>query len=251
MTNQNSKAPRAKVAPVQVGTYTIQGLMDHEGRFFVAVPQIADVFQVSRNTAARDLNRLMGDGFKTSIHKLSTEFNRRPINAVALDDFGGVIRKFAYAGDPKAQAMVDALSQATLHQVFCDAFGIEFSRQDRQAFLVERMNAKVIRNELEDAVCKWLARHPEVVGGSRDFLYINATQRMYMGLWGKCRKSVAADHGLTTGDDLRSHLSLDQLLTIQTVERLAARMINVADMNPKDAVDEAINRSMTTLCFAD
>lgn len=250
MADKHFKAPRAKVAPVKIGEYEIQGIMDHEGRFFVALPQIADALETSRNTVSRDLKRLLGKASETSIHKLPTEFNQRPVNAVSLDSFGDVIRKFAYAGNIKAQSMVDALSQATLHQVFCDAFGIEFTRQDRQAFLVERMNAKVIRNELEDAVCKWLARHPEVVGGSRDFLYINATQRMYMGLWGKCRKSVAADFGLTTGDDLRSRLTLDQLLTIQTVERLAARLVNVADMEPKAAVDEAIERSMTTLCFA-
>ena len=198
--------------------------------------------------AVRDLKALMGNGFQ--FLKVPSELTPKAANAVPLNDFGDVIRKFAYAGDTKAQSMVDALSQATLHQVFCDAFGIEFTRQDRQAFLVERMNTKIVRNDLEDAICQWLARHPEVVGGSRDFLYVNATQRLYMGLWGKCRKSVAADFGLTTGDDLRSHLTLDQLLTIQTVERLAARLIKVADMEPKAAVDEAITRSMTTLCFA-
>ncbi len=57
---------KAQVTPVQVGNNTIDGLMDTEGTFYVAVPQVSDLFKTSRNTASRDFKRLLGASFKTS-----------------------------------------------------------------------------------------------------------------------------------------------------------------------------------------
>ena len=248
MADKHSKAARAKVAPVRIGTYELQGLMDHEGAFFVAVPQIADVFQFDRQQASRTLKRLLGEGFQ--FDRVSSELNPKAVNAIPLDEFGAVIRKFAYAGDLKAQAMVDALSQATLHQVFCDAFGQKFDADDRQDFLKARMSGKSVRSDFEAAIARWIDRHPESSENTRAFAYINATQRIYMGMWGKCRKSVATEMGLSTGDDLRSALTLQQLAAVQTVENLAIRLMDVADMEPIAAVDEAVNRAIAGLIFA-
>ena len=166
-----TKHSRAKVAPVQIGIYTIQGLMDHEGRFFVAVPQIASVFSVPQKNATRDLKALMGEGFQ--FLKVASELNPKAVNAIPLDDFGSVIRKFAYAGDAKAQSMVDALSQATLHQVFCDAFGQKFEAEDRQDFLRARMATKVTRSAFEDAIARWVEANPDASENTRAFAYIN------------------------------------------------------------------------------
>lgn len=248
MADKHSKAARAKVAPVRIGTYELQGLMDHEGAFFVAVPQIADVFSVPQKNATRDLKALMGEGFQ--FLKIASELNPKAVNAIPLDAFGAVIRKFAYAGDTKAQSMVDALSQATLHQVFCDAFGQKFDADDRQDFLKARMAGKSVRSDFEAAIARWIDRHPEASENTRAFAYINATQRIYMGMWGKCRKSVATEMGLSTGDDLRSALTLQQLAAVQTVENLAIRLMDVADMEPIAAVDEAVDRAIAGLIFA-
>ncbi len=224
--------------------------MDADGDFYVSVPQIADLTETSRNTASRDLKRLMGEGFEASIQKVSTEFNQRPVNAISVEDFVLVITRYALAGNPAAANLLMALAGVSIHQLFCDAFGQKFDADDRQAFLTARMLSKSVRSDFEDAIDRWLSRHPEVEGGAREFAWINATQRIYMGMWGKCRKSVAADLGLTTADDLRSSLTLQQLTTVQTVENLAIRLMDMADMSPTVAVDEAIDRSMSTLMFS-
>ena len=75
----------AEVTNVQVGFYSLEGLMDEKGNYHVGIPQIADLVQTNRNTASRDFKRLMGEGFKTS--KLKTVYNTRYINAISLRDF--------------------------------------------------------------------------------------------------------------------------------------------------------------------
>ena len=249
MADKHSRTPRARVASVRIGTLEVEGIMDAGGNFYVAIPQIADLIETSRNTASRDLKRLMGEGFETSIQKVSTEFNQRPVNAVSAEDFVLVITRYALAGNPVAANLLMALAGVSIHQLFCDAFGQQFEAEDRQAFLAARMASKSVRSDFEEAIARWIERHPEASENTRTFAWINATQRIYMGMWGKCRKSVATEMGLSTGDDLRSTLTLQQLAAVQTVENLAIRLMDVADMEPMAAVDEAVNRAMANLIF--
>ncbi len=246
-----NKHSRAKVALVSIRSMQFQGLMDDKGDFYVAIPQIADLIQTSRNTASRDLKRLMGADFETSTIKMSTEFNQRPINVIPERMFEQVLAEFAFAGNPIAQDLIRALAGMSMHQLFCDAFGVKFDAEDRQAFLVERMASRSVRTALEKAIAHYIDRHPELSENEQSFLYINATQKLYCGLWGKHRKAVAADYGLTTGDDLRSHLPLHQLSLVKTIEELAARLIYKLDMGPMEAVMEAISRSLSEGAFAD
>lgn len=48
----------AKVSEVKIGPLTMQGLMSDQGEFGVAVPQIAEHFQILSNNASRDLKAL-------------------------------------------------------------------------------------------------------------------------------------------------------------------------------------------------
>lgn len=127
----------AVVTQVPIGNTSVEGLMTEDGVFYIGIPQVADLFEVSRNTAARDFKRLMGENSKPSI-KLKTEFNKNVTTAFTLTEFEQLVAKLDRKGNKAAQDFRDTLVGLSLHQLFCDAFGIKFEKEDRQQYLKER-----------------------------------------------------------------------------------------------------------------
>jgi len=82
MTNDIKKA---SIADVQIGLYTIQGLLSEDGEFGVAIPQIAEEFSISRTNAQRDIKSKLGLDFK--FVKWRTEIAKRDVNILLLVDF--------------------------------------------------------------------------------------------------------------------------------------------------------------------
>lgn len=141
---------KAVVCEVFVGLKKIEGLMLPDGSYAVAIPQIADLFLDNRNTASRDLKRLMGADFKTS--KVKTEFNKNITLAVDLKTFEIVVAKLDRKGNVNAQLFRDDLVGLSLHQLFCDAFGVKFEKEERQKWLVER---QFHRQQYHPLFTKW------------------------------------------------------------------------------------------------
>lgn len=127
-----------------IGPLSLEGLMSENGDFGVAVPQYADLFDVSRNTASRDIKRLLDKGSKTSIElrKWKTPFNRTDVNVIPLENWSSLVFELALSGNPKAIELSRLLQGLSWHQLFADAFGIKFEKEDRQKWLVTRMSTK-------------------------------------------------------------------------------------------------------------
>ncbi len=129
----------AKVTQVQFGSFgSIEGLMDTEGTYYIGVPQIADAIETSRNTAARDFKRLLGEGFETS--KLKTEFNQGVTTAVSIQDFERLLALLDRKGNKQAQILRDSLVGLSIHQLFSDAFGVIIEKDERQLKLTQLLH---------------------------------------------------------------------------------------------------------------
>lgn len=135
---------KADVTQVKVGFLTFEGLMNENGRFAVAVPQYADLFETSRNTASRDIKRLLGKGSKTSIvlEKWKTPFNKTEVNVIPIEHWSDLIFELALSGNQKAIELSRLLQGMSWHQLFADAFGIKFEQEERQQWLITRMATK-------------------------------------------------------------------------------------------------------------
>jgi hypothetical protein len=97
--------------------------------------------QTTRNTASRDIKRLMGKDFETS--KWLTKFNNKAINVLSLVNFEKLLAKLDRTGNAKAQEIRDSLIGLSLQQLFCDAFDIKFAKEDRQKWLICRQRTKI------------------------------------------------------------------------------------------------------------
>lgn len=239
MADRHSKAPRAQVATVLVGIIKLEGIMTPDGEFFVALPQVSDLFAVPQKNASRDIKALLGNGFQ--FLKVNTVLNPKAVNVLSLEWFNTLVYRLAFNGNRDAQTFVESLGHLGLYQRFCDTFGRELEAQERQAFLELRMQSIATRNELEDAIA-WYCRTHEVSDNYAKFIYINATQALWKGTHGKIRKAIAEEYGLTTGGDLRSVLTSRELNDIERVESVAAHLILNRGFEPVEAVNSAIDR---------
>lgn len=76
---------------------TIEGLMDENKSFYVAVPQICVLFSILTKNASRDFKALLGKDH--SILKLQTPLHSNPVNAIPLEDFGALVLELALKGN--------------------------------------------------------------------------------------------------------------------------------------------------------
>ena len=135
---------KADITQVAIGTLVLEGLMSENGDFGVAVPQYADLFETSRNTASRDIKRLLDKDSKTSIifEKWKTPFNKIEVNVIRLDQWSSLVFELALSGNQKAIGLSRLMQGLSWQQLFADAFGIKFEAQHRQQWLTTRMATK-------------------------------------------------------------------------------------------------------------
>jgi hypothetical protein len=91
---------KAEITTVALGSISFQGLMNENGEFGIAVPQIAEEFQLDKSQASRQLKTLLGNSL--DLQKWKTPINPKPVNTILIKDLENVIFKLAQKGIPKA-----------------------------------------------------------------------------------------------------------------------------------------------------
>ena len=143
---------KAKRATVAIGLLNAEGYQMPNSEYRMSLSSAADAvglaprnaFDFLRSKAAK---RLLGEGFTDSITEIEVESNpeqargQTRIQAIPL----AVVSKYwlwqAYRGNKQAFALVDALLEESLERRFDAAFGVERSESDREALLVQRLQA--------------------------------------------------------------------------------------------------------------
>ena len=106
---------------------------------------------------------------------------------------------------------------------------------------VARLVGKQTRRRLTAAIKSYIERHPELSENNRKWLYVNASQRVTLVVFGRKAKKLAEDLGVHP-DDLRNALTPDELILLQEVEDTAIRLIDIQDMHPDDAIQQTAER---------
>jgi len=130
---------KAIVTQVPIGTLQIEGLMLEDGSYAVAQQQVASLFGLTTNHVTRDLKAILGAG--SGLTKVSTNRNTgdaKNATEVALNlvQFQIVIVKLSAKGHLFALELNLALVGLALTQLFSDAFGVKFEKEERQRHLL-------------------------------------------------------------------------------------------------------------------
>lgn len=224
---------KAKVQKVQIGFLEIEGLMDETGSYYVAVPQVADLLQASRNTAARDFKRLLGEIFETS--SLRTEFNQNKTLGMSLIVFERLLLALDRKGNIPAQQLRDSLVGLSLHQLFCDAFGVQFENKERQDWLRKRAFTKETFWFMTAAIDQYYKNNPreEEYRGQN---YIEAFDCLNICLFGLKSKDIKKLLGIKDSQLNRDHFGRESLIKIEMIQRIAEAQILYHDKHPVQAV---------------
>ncbi len=229
---------KAQIAIVNLGHIQIEGLLGSDGKFYVAVPQIAEYFQFDKNQASRDIKVLLGGGFQ--FDKATTPLNPKAVNIVSLDQFHRVLAEIAFKGNVLAQEVLRDMSALGLHQLFCDAFGIQLDAEDRAKWLQLRLEAKSLFWELTGQIKVWIqcreCTAPEFT------YYSNAFDCLNLQLFGKKSKTIREELSIETPDGLnRNSFGANALRSIGVVQSGAARMMAKEGCKPVDAIKHIVS----------
>lgn len=81
-------------------------------------------------------------------------------------------------------------------------------------------------------------------------MYSNATETLNLGLFAKRTKRLKEVIGITPSSSIRDYLDSKEIICLKAVEYLACQFIDMKDVNPCDAIKQAIELSLTTKRFA-
>jgi hypothetical protein len=158
--------PRAELAIVRIGVLEIEGLMLEDGTFGLTSKQVSSLILDNTNTTTfkkrlieisrtKIGQKLIPNGieFKGKVKINSTAQGGTPyVDVMELAMFERLLRVADKLDNEKASDLVDLLTGLSLHQLFSDAFCLQFEKEERQAWLEQRQTGKIVRRTLTDAI---------------------------------------------------------------------------------------------------
>lgn len=214
-----TKYPQAEITQVNVGVVQLLDVLycqEHEA-FYIAVPQLADRFQIDRNQATRTLKRLLGAGFQID-HKFRTRLHPKAVNAIPLSQYEIVVAKLDRKGNLLAQAERDEMAGLSYIQLACDAFGLIFDASDRAEWMKRRREGIIARHSATDAMKLDSERKGKADSPNAHWKYKNCTDRIYKHLYGMNAKQMRELLGISGSETPREYFSEAALYRLQSFE---------------------------------
>jgi hypothetical protein len=126
-------------------------MREDDGTFGIGYPQLVSHDLVHKDRAIKELKVRLGIDFKTTKWRIAT--SRNHVNVILLPDFERLLFELALTGNKPAQVMARDLVGLALTQLFSDAFGLKFEKEERQAYLIDR---QAHREDFHPKFTAWL-----------------------------------------------------------------------------------------------
>lgn len=207
--------------------FSFYGLMLPDGTYGISVSQANNLFQFSstQNHAAQSLKRLCGEEFRP--HKISTEEENQKHNVITLEQLETVAIELMSQGNEFAKEFVKLNTGGFLRQRFADAFGERFELEERDAWIKERLQSKVARNNFTEAVKDYYVSRGAYDPSS------DSTRQMFARLTNITKAAL----GFPLTKNHRDDASKDDLVVYQHAERSIAMMISRKGLEPEEAIN--------------
>ena len=219
---------KAQIALIDLGFVKFEGLMLPNGDYAIAVPQIADLFQASRNTASRDFKRLLGERFQPS--KISTQFNQAPVNVIDIASFTILVRALDKAGYKTATALIDAFFEEGIERRFDRAFNRVVEEAEYNARLALRMKRLMARRAWTDVLQD---RHIQLYG-------VKPTPKQFRDWTVKANEVLFGRPHFKCN---RDNMELEEQRIIESFEFMAVRR---AKQHPQVSPDKLLDLALDT-----
>lgn len=244
----------AERATIYLGNILLEVFMLPDGQYVLSQTQVAQsvekdelsVRQFGKSKSPEALPYSNYTSVKMSVEKDHQGRGGTRINAIPIGLAIAYWTKEAIVGNVTAARLLGACAAESIERRADSAFGVQRAEEERQELLRIRLEGKRIRRRLTDAIKSYIDRHPELSENNRKWLYVNASQRITLVVFGRKAKKLAEDLGVAT-DNLRDALTPDELILLQEVEDTAVRLIDIQDFHPDDAIQQTAQRLLISV----
>jgi hypothetical protein len=229
---------KGTLTQVNIGHLTIDGILGEDGNLYVASRTVSSIFSTRQDNTSRDLKAILGEGSSTRQITLSNEKHENlPIRLTCITqlEFEKVLRYYDRKGNTVAQELSDLLVGLSLTQMFNDAFGIKFEKDERSAWLALRAKSKFTRRTLTDAAQDWYRGHYGVNPAGP--YYAELTDKMYLMLFNKRAEALKVEFEVPKGKLLRDYLPKKMLNRVEAAEEMLVMKID-RGRDPIDAIQD-------------
>lgn len=234
----------AEKTTIHLGVIPLEVFMEPSGRYVLSQTQVAEAVGKPESSfrdfiGSKSPEALPYKGFRAE--KTSVKGNNAKINTIPIIVATTYWTKEATVPNIIAARLLGACAAESIERRADAAFGIHREEEERQAFMQARLEGKETRRDLTDAIKSYIDRHSELSENNRKWLYVNASQRVVLVVFGRKAKKLAEDLGVDP-DNLRDALTSKELLLLREVEDTAVRLIDLRDVHPDDAVQQTSER---------
>lgn len=239
------KPQKAMVATVNYAGFEFPGLKLPKGCYAMGASQAADIFQFDQNQGSRTIKRLLGKGFQ--FDRSASEIHPKKVNIILIKDFGRLVNAIARSKDKAyekarelAYVLQDASVTMTLEQSYDIAFGNKQALEEYQAKHKARVQGKITRRTLTDAIQDYVNSHSDEVSDNyKRWIYNNCTEALNRLLFGRSAKKLREEWNCK---EVRSSMTTEELMIVDSIERLVVKLIDDFNFEPKAAIEEAGKR---------
>jgi hypothetical protein len=173
--------------------------------------------------------------------KWAVEGSNGKANLVSIEVAVAYWTKEAITGNAKAARILGACAIEAIERRADRAFGVERGEVERQEQMKARIDGKVVRQSLTDAIKDYILRHSELSINDKKWLYKNCSDKANKLVLGKIAKKAAEDLGCEQAY-LRDYLQAEQLIRISYLEDVTVKLIALRDIHPLKAIIQAAER---------
>ncbi|MDJ0746316.1 MAG: hypothetical protein QNJ32_23535 [Xenococcaceae cyanobacterium MO_167.B27] len=146
----------------------------------------------------------------------------------------------AIKGNKVAIAIAEASVTTTLEQAFDIAFDNKQKLEEYQAKHKARVQGKLTRRTLTNAIRDYInANADDLSDNYKKFIYSNCTDTVNRIVFGRSASKLKEEWDCR---ELRSAMTIEELMIVDGVERLALTLIDDLGFEPLTAIKEAGNR---------
>ena len=226
------------MAIVKFAGFKFEGLKLPDGSYAVAVSQSVDLLGVPLKNSSRDFKAILGKGFQ--FPKISSQLNPKKVNILLTSELLKICRALDKKGNPIASAIVDACVETSIEQAFDIAFDDKKKLEEYQDRIDKRVKGILARRTFTDAIKGYIERHPELSENYKLWIYANVSDALNLAVCGKSSKQLKEERGVKTNELLRDSHDTKTLQEITFLETYAMKLIDNKDIEPLEAVNQAI-----------
>ena len=143
-------------------------------------------------------------------------------------------------GNKIALAIAEASVTTTLEQAFDIAFDNKQKLEQYQAKQQARVQGKITRRTLTNSIRDYVtANSDDLSDNYKKFIYNNCTDAVNRIVFGRSAKKLKEAWDCK---DVRAAMTIEELMIVDSVERLAITLIDDQSFEPQTAIKEAGNR---------